>query len=168
MIREQDHSRVNFYAEPLLVIKPGTFQGTKEELAALISKQIENHPESFNMGGWIDSFHTGGAVYDTGALRGSDFEEEAKIQLEEMDGTECGTTLCIAGYAQLFVDGEVTEKVRDRAAALLGLPWNEENDYWHDELFYLHDDQAREQIAKIADGSYDQREVLALKEANEC
>lgn len=139
MIEEKFHNGSYIYPEPPMVIEPGTFQGTAQELAQLILKQVENYPENFNMGGWVDG-------YQVRRDLGESSQKARFIKLKELDqSTACGTKMCIAGYAQMFVDGYVDTEVSRRAAALLGMEDGTQ-------LFFVSDDAAREILGKLAAG----------------
>jgi hypothetical protein len=131
MIQDDKGLYIYSYPEPPLVIKPGTFQGTPQELRALVLKQVENHPETFGMWTWI----------------GGNCEVREKSNGELLAGlqptTTCGTTLCIAGYAQLFVDGKLTDNVMERAEALLDLDEGQSN------LFFLSNQGALEKLRDL-------------------
>lgn len=142
MIVEKGNTCSFFYATPQLVIEPGTFKGNERELAALIERQVETYPETFDMGGFIDG--GGDSVYS-----GHPYFEQEKAELEKKDPTACGTTLCIAGYAQLFVDGEITGSVVRRGAELLGL-------YDGTQLFYTNNDTGKRLLSHLVDGTYDE------------
>lgn len=120
--------------EPPLVAEAGTVTGSPQEVARVILKQLENHPKSFHMGSWVAlwRFSSGGA--------------SSSYQLEDV----CGTTLCVAGYAQLFIKGHIDETTVERdAAAALGL-----NRYHAERLFYGGAEQAVQTLQAIADGSF--------------
>lgn len=144
MITEKTSMYTAYCAEPPLVIEPGSFKGDSQELARVIQKQVENYPESFDMQSWVST--TGDVIYNRSAswrVNNSRLE-----QLKAQDGTLCGTTMCIAGYAQLFVDGEITDEVHDRAAELLGLSPESM-------LFYTGNQTARELLNELVNGTYD-------------
>lgn len=71
----------------------GSFTGTPQELAQLILDQVTTFPETHHQAQWV--------------AQGSG---------------ECGTTMCVAGWAQWFVKGYVDEEiVQSEAAGFLGL-----------------------------------------------
>lgn len=144
LIEESDNifigaGQLIYFARPQLIMEPGTFEGTEQELAAVIQRQIETYPETFDMGSYIDND-------DLGAVYGADKNEELKA-LREKSGPMCGTTLCIAGYAQLFVDGKITNQVNFRAAELLGLAFDTQ-------LFFTDDETAKKVLPALADGTF--------------
>lgn len=132
------------YAKPNLVIEPGTFQGTEQELAKLIARQVETYPETFDMDAFIDGYYLEDKVHSDEP----DFEDR-KAELEKKDPSICGTTLCIAGYAQLFADGEINEKVIRRGAELLGL-------HEGTQLFFTSTRVGKVLLDHLAEGTYEE------------
>lgn len=138
----EKHSRYQvFYPEPLLVVRPGSFKGTPQELATVIKQQIDTYPESFDMSSFVEE-GTGHAAYSDSC------NEEDLANVQKLDKTACGTTLCIAGYAQLFVDGFIDTNVNPRAQDLLGIR--------SDWLFFAHNDTARRALDALATGTFDE------------
>lgn len=139
-----------YYATPNLVIEPGTFKGTEQELAEVIKRQVETYPETFHMGGFIDGY----SGEDSVSSNHPKFEER-KAELEKKDPNVCGTTLCIAGYAQLFADGEITKDVLRRGEALLGL--NEGT-----QLFFTSNAAGKVLLDHLAKGTYEEDLVWSV------
>lgn len=150
MITQSDGFSDVFFPEPPLVMEPGTFEGTKEELAAVIAKQVENYPSSFHMTAWVRN--TGAVIYGfNGGYSPHRYQEHIK-RVESLDGSEqCGTTMCIAGYAQLFVDGKITEDVQERAGELLGLD--------SECLFFVSNEEGKRLLNALADGTYTEEDA---------
>lgn len=138
------------YVKPNLVIEPGTFRGTEQELAQAIQRQVETYPETFDMGAFID----GSSGEDNVWSDHPEFEER-KAELEKKDPNVCGTTLCIAGYAQLFADGEITKDVLRRGEALLGL--NEGT-----QLFFTSNAAGKVLLDHLAKGTYEEDLVWSV------
>jgi hypothetical protein len=129
----QNHGRV-YMPEPRLLIKPGTFKGSQQELRELVLKQIEDYPETFEMGSWVEN------------IEGHDLTEYDQVTPEWLEkageGTAgCGTTMCIAGYVQLFVEGRITDQAEIVAKDALGLD--------DTTLFYMDNYYARERLQDL-------------------
>lgn len=143
-IRENSDWGHYWYPEPPLVIKPGTFTGTPQELAQAILRQVTEYPENFSMWTWIDL----AGVWPKSEEAARAIEEQAKLE-----GTPCGTTMCIAGYAQLFTKGYVMDDtVTADAARALGianpdLPGDDDSF-----LFYVSDERALAGLEYLAQG----------------
>ena len=137
MIEVRQGDMPEYYPEPPLVIKPGSFKGTKEELRELVLQQIEQHPDNFHMSAWAENLD----------VRAHDPELKLLIEgvkdefLAQEGKSQCGTTLCIAGYAQLMVEGKITLGVESAAKRALGLVGN-----W---LFYMDNEEALEELRAL-------------------
>lgn len=140
------------YVTPNLVIEPGTFKGTERELAKVIQRQVETYPETFDMGAFIDGYSGKDRVdSDHPAF------EQLKAELEKKDPNVCGTTLCIAGYAQLFADGHIDHTVTRRGAELLGLQEGTQ-------LFFTGDEVGKCLLDHLAEGTYNEDMVREMND----
>lgn len=148
-----DKDIVMHLAQPALIAEPGTVQGTPAEIARLVLKQVENHPATFYMGGWavpkaeheelMESANAAELIED---YLGKNFLPGVNLA----EDNACGTTLCVAGYVQLFTKGEVDEDtVEEDAAAALGLDVHNAAN-----LFYNNAETAVRTLQEIADGSF--------------
>jgi hypothetical protein len=145
MINDENYENGMLLPEPPLIIKPGSFKGSPEELRELILKQIEDYPEHFSMDSWSENDE----VY---ALGLSDVKAVAKVA--DMDGQRgCGTTMCIAGYAQLMVQGRIGRDVEDVAKAAMNLS--------NTNLFYMHNADAREYLRDLIEEDRKRAATLA-------
>lgn len=59
------------------VAGPGSFEGTPQQLAQLIYDQLVTYPETYDQNHWVYQWN------------------------------DCGTTMCVAGWAQWFIEGRV-------------------------------------------------------------
>jgi len=130
---------LTFFPEPRLLIKPGTFKGSTQELRELVLKQIEEYPESFHMDSWIHNEKGDESL----------FAEPSVSWLENVgEGTShCGTTMCIAGYVQTFVEGKIDNDVEKVAKDALGLESTA--------LFYMSNEDARRELERLVNEGTD-------------
>jgi hypothetical protein len=138
---------IDLYDPPKgLVAEPGSFSGTPKEMAALILQQVETYPETHDQ----DSFIVG--PYWSSILQ------------EKIDSLyHCGTTMCVAGFAETFAHGSIERYSEggDRAAALLGLSDDEV-----EALFYsASGEEAVEFLQLLAsdESTVDDRKLLVTK-----
>lgn len=125
-----DHS--TYFPEPRLLINPGTFKGSMQELRELGLKQIEDYPESFDMDTWAKN----SLGWEEISTPTPEWAQKAG------EGTaSCGTTMCIAGYVQLFTDGKIEDNVESRAKDALGLE--------NTSLFYMSNENARRELERL-------------------
>jgi hypothetical protein len=130
---DSKYDGLSYLPEPRLIIKPGTFTGSVQELRELILEQVEEYPESFHMDSWI---HNEKGVESLSS-------EPTSSWLENVgEGTSsCGTTMCIAGYAQMFVEGKIDDNVETVAKDALGLESTA--------LFYMSNQDARRELERL-------------------
>jgi len=108
------------------VARPGSFVGTAQQLAQLIYDQVATYPEHHDQNAWVTD-------------RG----------MWESYGVECGTTMCVAGWASWFTEGFVmSQSAWTVGRKALGLD--------HDDaarLFYgASNEQAKSALKALANG----------------
>lgn len=126
-----------------MVCAPGTFTGTPQELAALVLQQVETFPQYHDQNSWVGHYES----------------------TPDAVGT-CGTTLCVAGWTQLFTTGEVGMcDLIGKAGDLLGLDEDSADD-----LFHLSERQVKSALAILAAGksvNWDAYYNVGIVEASE-
>lgn len=117
------------FRDPLVPLAPEQL-----ELRRLVLKQVDTHPDTFDMDNW---------------------EEE-----EYVGETACKTTRCIAGWAQYFARGAVIYACDDRdvevdGIKLLGLTRDEYAVWGSKGLFYASNAAALERLRTLAGSDWD-------------
>lgn len=92
----------------------------KERLAK-VADIIEENPENFDMKWWIAFYHEPSEYSDVPV-----WDADSTVKAVQTHGTECGTTMCIAGWACHLWGADSEEPyVDDAAREILGLSESE-------------------------------------------